>query len=229
MLRAIAWLGGVLFAGSQGYTVYFYLVVLAEPAPAGSSFLPAALVNLGLFSAFALHHSLLARAGAKRALTAALPARIERSLYVWIASLLWLSVCLWWRPVAGTVYAAEGLLRWALYGAQLVGVWLTIRGAGVIDSLELAGIRQASGEIVTTDFKVAGPFRFVRHPIYLGWLLMVFGAPLMTMNRLLFAVVSSTYLILAIPWEERSLVASFGDRYRSYQQQVRWRLLPGIW
>ena len=69
----------------------------------------------------------------------------------------------------------------------------------------------------------------VRHPIYLGWILIVFGSPLMTMSRLLFATISSAYLIVAIPWEERSLVEAFGDRYRTYQKQVRWRLLPWLW
>ena len=69
----------------------------------------------------------------------------------------------------------------------------------------------------------------VRHPLYLGWMLVVFGAPLMTANRLLFATISSGYLILAIPWEESSLVEGHGDRYRHYQRAVRWRVLPGVW
>jgi len=69
----------------------------------------------------------------------------------------------------------------------------------------------------------------VRHPIYLGWMLVVFGAPTMTTNRMLFAAVSSCYLLVAIPWEERSLVAEFGEAYRAYRRQVRWRILPGVW
>jgi protein-S-isoprenylcysteine O-methyltransferase Ste14 len=69
----------------------------------------------------------------------------------------------------------------------------------------------------------------VRHPIYLGWILLVFGAPLMTMSRLVMAVVSSAYLVMAIPWEERSLIESFGDRYREYQRRVTSRLIPYVW
>lgn len=213
----------------MGYTVYFYAVVLAEPASPTSASLPAILVNLGLFSAFAAHHSLLARAGVKRALAAALPKRAERTVYVWVASLLWLAVCLVWQPLPGLVYAVEGPLRWLLYGVQLLGIVLTSRGAAVIDPLELSGIRQAEGASGNDTFKVVGPFRFIRHPIYLGWLLIVFGGPWMTMNRLVFGLVSSTYLILAIPWEERSLIAAFGDRYRAYQREVPWRIIPGIW
>jgi protein-S-isoprenylcysteine O-methyltransferase Ste14 len=79
------------------------------------------------------------------------------------------------------------------------------------------------------EFRASGPFALVRHPIYLGWMLMVFATPVMTTTRLLFAVVSTTYLIVAIPWEEASLVAAFGERYRGYQRQVRSRLIPGVW
>ena len=74
-----------------------------------------------------------------------------------------------------------------------------------------------------------GPYRWVRHPIYLGWLLLVFGVPHMTATRLAFAAISSAYLVVAIPFEERSLVETFGDEYRRYQQAVRWRLVPGVW
>ncbi len=117
---------------------------------------------------------------------------------------------------------------WAA-AAQLLGLWLTARAAGLLDPLELAGIRQLQGQLRPVEFKVVGPFGLVRHPIYLGWMLMVFGAPFMTMSRLVMAVVSSTYLIVAIPWEERSLIDAFGDRYREYQRKVRWRLVPFLW
>jgi protein-S-isoprenylcysteine O-methyltransferase Ste14 len=98
-----------------------------------------------------------------------------------------------------------------------------------MNPLELAGIAQATGRQSTGTIQIVGPFRVVRHPIYLGWMLMVLLTPLMTANRLLFAVVSSAYLILAIPWEEKSLVEGHGDPYREYQRTVRWRVLPGIW
>jgi methanethiol S-methyltransferase len=150
-------------------------------------------------------------------------------VYVWVSSLLLLGVCLLWRPLPGVVYAAEGVMKWLLMGVQGLGVLLTWRGAAAVDPLELAGIRQARGEPSGAGLRIVGPFRFVRHPIYLGWILMVFGAPLMTTNRLVFAAVSSAYLISAIPWEEKSLVEAFGDPYRAYQRQVRWRLVPGLY
>jgi protein-S-isoprenylcysteine O-methyltransferase Ste14 len=76
---------------------------------------------------------------------------------------------------------------------------------------------------------VGGPYTWVRHPIYLGWVLLVFGAPAMTTGRLCFATVSTLYLIVAIPLEERSLTGEFGAAYARYRRQVRWRLIPGVW
>jgi protein-S-isoprenylcysteine O-methyltransferase Ste14 len=134
-----------------------------------------------------------------------------------------------WKLVAGLVYEVEGVGRWPLYALQLAGVHLIVRAAGFLDSLELAGIRQLQDRPRDTVFRTNGPFGLVRHPIYLGWILMTFAAPTMTMNRLMFAVITSGYLILAIPWEEKSLVRAFGDRYRVYQSIVRWRLIPGVW
>ena len=99
----------------------------------------------------------------------------------------------------------------------------------MLDPLELAGIRQAAGDTRAVAFKIVGPYHVVRHPIYLGWLLIVFGVPEMTWTRFEFAVVSSAYLVIAIPFEERSLVDTYGETYRAYQRDVRWRLVPGVW
>ena len=228
-MKLVAWLGGVAFIGSLGYLVYFYAVVLGSPAGDPESAVTSALIDTGLFAAFAWHHSLFARPRAKALVTRLVSPTAERSVYVWAASLLLLAVCALWRPVPGVVYQVDGFLRGVLYGVQAVGLLLTLRGAGVIDPLELAGIRQTTAKPSRDALRVVGPFRMVRHPIYLGWMLMVFGAPTMTANRLLFAAVSSLYLILAIPWEERSLVAAHGDQYRAYQKTVRWRVVPGIW
>ena len=108
-------------------------------------------------------------------------------------------------------------------------MWLTLRSAGVIDPLELAGIRQVLGPMRPPSFKVFGPYHRVQHPIYLAWALMTFGTPLMTGARLSFAVISTAYLMIAIPFEERSLIEVFGDEYRAYQARVRWRMLPGLY
>ncbi len=111
---------------------------------------------------------------------------------------------------------------------QLLGLWLTLAPpASSIRSSWRASGNCTAERSRPVEFKAVGPFGLVRHPIYLGWILMVFGSPLMTMSRLVMAVVSSAYLIVAIPWEERSLIEAFGDRYRNYQRHVRSRLLSG--
>lgn len=228
-MQAIRWLGCIAFVASLAYLVYFYGLVLSSPAGDASRVASNALIDAGLFTVFALHHSVFARAGIKQRLVTLLPPAIERTVYVWFASALLVGVCMLWQPVPGVMYSVDGFWRVVLYGLQAAGALLTIRGAGVIDPLELAGIRPATAHPSSDALRVVGPFRVIRHPIYLGWILMVFGAPTMTANRLLFASISSAYLILAIPWEERSLVAAHGDHYRAYQRAVRWRVVPGLW
>jgi protein-S-isoprenylcysteine O-methyltransferase Ste14 len=122
-----------------------------------------------------------------------------------------------------------GRRAWLLRGVQMFGLLLIARSAGVLDALELAGIRQVQGDVRASDLRIVGPYRWVRHPLYLGWMLFVFSGPAMSVDRLAFAVISTLYLLVAIPWEERSLVASLGDAYRAYKRQVRWRVLPFLY
>jgi protein-S-isoprenylcysteine O-methyltransferase Ste14 len=233
---AAAWCGAALFAASLTYFAYFYLVRLGSPAETPAEALAPAVLDVVLFSAFALHHSLFARTGAKAWIARRLPPGLERSLYVWLASLLFLAVCLLWQPLPGIAWHATGSPRWLLHGVQAAGVVLTLQSASRIDIWDLAGVRQAraarSGEersSTASTLEIAGPYRWLRHPIYLGWVLFVFGAPAMTASRLLFAAISTLYLVIAIPIEERSLSHEFGPAYGAYQRQVRWRLLPGVW
>jgi protein-S-isoprenylcysteine O-methyltransferase Ste14 len=105
-------------------------------------------------------------------------------------------------------------------------VGLTAWAVARIDALELAGIRPAT---TAPALQVDGPYRWVRHPVYLGWLLMVFGTAHLTRDRLAFAAISSSYLFLAVPWEERSLRQACGDAYARYEQQVKWRIIPFLY
>lgn len=227
-LRLFAIGGGILFAGSMAYGLHFYVTVLGREG--STEAVPRKLlVDIALFVLFASHHSALARGPIKRALSGVVPPAAERTLYVWIASGLWLLVLQGWQSLPGTLYAISGPGRFAGYAVQIAGVVLTLVGATAIRLFGLAGIDQASGGPAAGELRVGGPFRLVRHPIYLAWILMVCATPVMTFNRLVFAIVSSAYVIVAIPWEERSLIAMFGARYRAYQQRVRWHVLPGIW
>jgi protein-S-isoprenylcysteine O-methyltransferase Ste14 len=224
----MVWLGGAVFVVSLATTL-FALLFRMEPASAGTGAARAAAVDVLLFTVFALHHSVFARPSVKRRVIRVIPPHLERSLYVWVASLLLLGVLLWWEPLPGRAYRHEG---WAAVPHWLVvaaGVWLTARAAGIIDPLQLAGIRHVLGDTPPDRFQVVGPYHLVRHPIYLGWILIVFGIPDMTWTRFVFAAVSSAYLVAAIPFEERSLIETFGPAYVEYQRTVRWRVVPGVW
>jgi len=222
------WTGALLFALSLASFAALYGYLLRVPAPPAAEVWSAVVIDLGLFTIFALHHSIMARTGAKAWITRTVPGDLERSLYVWVASLMFLAVCWFWQPLPGVAWSIAAPVSWLMFGIQLAGIVLTERAARFIGVWELAGVRQARHD-QPVEFRVTGPFGLVRHPIYLGWILIVFGAPEMTYSRLLFAAISSTYLIVAIPWEEASLVEAFGEKYRAYQGQVRSRLLPGIW
>jgi protein-S-isoprenylcysteine O-methyltransferase Ste14 len=226
--RIIVWLGGAAFVISLAVTLVGFYVGM-QPAPAGADAAVAALVDTFLFSVFALHHSLFARSGIKRWMTTHVPPHLERSLYVWTASLLLIAVVASWRPLPGRVYHHDGWAAIPHWLVVLVGLWLTATATKVIDGLQLAGIRQGLRDGGNDGFQIVGPYHFIRHPIYLGWMLMVFGVPDLTWTRFVFAAVSSAYLIVAIPFEERSLIEAFGDTYKEYQRRVRWRVVPGIW
>jgi len=219
--------GALLFLLSLFSFAVMYLWRLRDPALDTGTTARDAVLNVALFTVFAMHHSLLARAGAKAWVKRQVPPNLERSVYVWIASLLFLAVCWLWRSLPGVIWQIRGP-GLALYLVQLAGVVLTIAAARIVGVWELAGVTQPDAA-KAIEFKADGPFGLVRHPIYLGWILMVFATPTMTSAQLLFAVVSTAYLVIAIPWEEALLVDTFGDKYRAYQQQMRWRLVPGLW
>jgi protein-S-isoprenylcysteine O-methyltransferase Ste14 len=228
----VAWAGAVGFAASLAWFAYCYAVRWGNPAASGS--VGAVLFDVALFSAFALHHSLFARAAVKDRIRRVVPPALERSTYTWVVSLLFVLVCWWWQPVSGVWYRLDGIWAVAGYSVQIAGVLLTLRGAGAIDFLDLAGVRavqqDASGAAPEhLPLQTRGMYRFVRHPLYFAWTLMVFGTPVMTATRATFAIVSTAYLVLAIHWEERALVELFGPAYIAYRQQVRWRMLPGIY
>lgn len=229
MRKAFAWTGALLFLLSLLSFVVVYGWRLRVPAPGSlTEAWRDALDNVILFTIFALHHSIMARTGAKAWITRFVPPDLERSLYVWIASALFLIVCWLWQPLPGIVWEVRPPVSYALVLVQLLGVALTLRAARIVGVWDLAGVKQPD-HTRPVEFTTDGPFGLVRHPIYLGWVVIVFATPIMTTSRLLFAVISTAYLVAAIPLEERSLVEAFGDKYRAYQHRMRWRLIPFIW
>jgi protein-S-isoprenylcysteine O-methyltransferase Ste14 len=172
-----------------------------------------------------LHHSLLARPWARRLVVRVLPDDLVRTSYVWIGSLLLIAMCVFWRPVGDILYHANGLPAVVLRVVQLLGVVIGALAVRRISVRELAGLTPAGS---VDELEYGGPYRLVRHPLYLGWVLFFFGASHMTGDRLLFAVVSTVYLIIAMPFEEAGLQRQFGERYLEYRRNVRWRLIPYI-
>jgi protein-S-isoprenylcysteine O-methyltransferase Ste14 len=246
-----------MFAASLAFFLYSYLVRFGRPATDPGVVVPVA-IDATLFTLFALHHSLFARplvkrwlfgvrAGSDRGQTEVEPGSdrgrsgvrpgsdlgltpLERPTYVWVASVLFIAVCAAWRPVPGELYHVTGVLALAAYAVHAAGIVLTARGSARLDVLDLAGVRAVSPSAAThVPLQTHGVYGFVRHPVYFAWVLMVIGTPHMTMTRLTFAVISTTYLAIAIPFEERGLLDVFGPEYREYQKQVRWRMIPGVY
>lgn len=229
VVKVVSWSGAIVFAGSMVYGIHAYLVTFGVPAPAGAGWPAPLAIDTVLFSLFALHHSVLARTGLKQRVSALAGRALERPLYVWIASLLFLVCCWAWQPLPGVLYTwPEG---WTAVprGLQWAGALVTLLAVRRLDALELAGLRRSRPDAPPRPLETHGLYRVVRHPIYLGWVLLMVGTPVMTFTRALFAGLSIAYVAAAVPFEERALVEVYGEDYRRYQRQVRARLLPGVY
>jgi protein-S-isoprenylcysteine O-methyltransferase Ste14 len=228
-IRLVSWTGALAFVASLAYGIRAYVVHFSDVAPAGSPWLGPAAVNLLLFTAFALHHSVLARTGIKQRVVRVVGAALERPLYIWLSSALFFLCCWLWLPLPGVLYAWPPSWEPWLVGVQWVGGAVTAVAARRLDVLALAGVRQPDANAPPRPLETSGLYGLVRHPIYFGWILLVLPAPVMTCTRAAFAFISIAYLVAAVPFEERGLVAMYGDAYRDYQRKVRARLVPGVY
>jgi protein-S-isoprenylcysteine O-methyltransferase Ste14 len=224
LARAYVVGGAIVFVVALAVGAWRFVTLGTDPGV--GSLATGLLINTLLFGAFGLHHSVLAREPIKAWVAAHVSPPLERPTYVWVASLLFVAVCLAWQPIPGTLYRLDGPWVFAAAALQLTGGALTLDAARRIDVLVLSGLKPEPAR--TDDLVAAGTYRFVRHPIYLGWVLLVWGDTVMTTGRLAFAAISTAYLVVAVPFEERSLRRRFSS-YAAYARQVRWRIVPGVY
>lgn len=208
------------------YAIWFVFTMDATP---GQVMLPLSerlLIDAGLLSLFALQHSIMARQFFKRAWTAIIPAVAERSTYVLFASLALLLMIRFWQPLLGPVWRVENPMGiMALRVLFFIGWGTVLVSTFLIDHFELFGLKQvwcffAGKEFKSLGFVTPGPYKFVRHPIYLGFVIAFWSTPTMTAGHLFFAIMTTAYILVAIQLEERDLTAFHGEQYRSYQKSV---------
>lgn len=195
-LLAVAW--SVLFLADV------HLLTTVD-GPAHLGVIGAALVDLTLLGAFAVHHSAMARPVAKRLLARSVPAAAERSTYVLAADVLLLLVLALWQPIGGDVWHLGAPWRAAVWAAYGLGWVVAITSTFMIDHWELVGLRQAAGRDRPTQFRVRWLYVLVRHPLMLGLLVAFWASPTMSRGHLLFAAAATGYIAIGIRLEERDL------------------------
>jgi methanethiol S-methyltransferase len=197
------------------------------------SFFPALVIDALLLLMFAVQHSIMARPAFKEVLTRFIPAAAERSTYVLCSSLLLIALFAFWQPIGGVVWnVTEPVIRNALNAVFGFGFALVFVATLLINHLDLFGLRQvalylARKPYTYLEFRTPLFYRYVRHPLYVGWLIAFWATPTMTGAHLLFAVLTSAYILTAIRWEERDLVIVHGSKYQDYQQRVP-KLIPSL-
>jgi protein-S-isoprenylcysteine O-methyltransferase Ste14 len=185
----------------------------------------ALLIDLALVAIFGIQHSVMARPAFKRWWTRIVPESAERSTYVLLSSLALILLMVFWQPMGGmvwTVMSAPG--RIAMYGAFAFGWGLLLLSTFLISHFDLFGLRQVWLQLLgkpyqPVSFRMPMLYRHVRHPLYVGWLFSIWATPTMTVTHLVFAIATTAYILIAIPFEERDLIAEHPE-YAEYRRRV---------
>ncbi|MCP3460750.1 methanethiol S-methyltransferase [Bradyrhizobium sp. CCGUVB23] len=192
-------------------------------------------INTLLMALFAIQHTGMARKWFKNRWTRYVPNYIERSTYVLIASLCLMLLFWQWRPLPAVIWHVEDPDVSVMIGTlSFIGWTLVFASTFLIDHFELFGLRHVIANlrgrgIAAQQFRTPLYYKFVRHPIYLGFIIAFWAAPVMTIGHLLFAAVTTTYIFVGIFFEEQDLLQLFGEQYGQYKKQVSmlipWRKL----
>lgn len=219
LLYAVGFIGG-------------FLTPTQLDGPRQDSLAAALAIDGGLLALFALQHSGMARAGFKQWLTRFIPTEAERSTYGLLSCAALLLLFWQWRPLGGVLWEVTDEAALAVVYAAFATGWLTVLGTTfLINHFDLFGLRQVwlafrGVPYTPLRFTMPGPYRLVRHPLYVGWLTVFWAAPTMTAAHVLFAAGTTAYILAAIRWEERDLVAAYPE-YAAYRQRVP-MLLPQL-
>ncbi|WP_257557233.1 methanethiol S-methyltransferase [Sphingobium sp. CFD-2] len=233
-MKRLAFLSFSAIAYAVFLSTFLYLIAFVAGLPilpksvdhgGGAPVIIAVLVDLLLITAFALQHSIMARPGFKRLWTMLVPEPIERSIYVLAASLALILLFMLWQPVPDVLWRVGGggaVLLWAVFG---LGWLIVLLSTFLISHFELFGLKQSWDHVHGRARRLAvfrTPFfyRLVRHPLYSGFFIAFWATPYMTLGHLMFATGMSTFMLVAIRFEERDLVGTFGEDYVRYRART---------
>ncbi len=196
-----------------------------DSPPVGSR-APSLLIDLGLLTLFALQHSGMARPAFKRWITRIVPEAVERSTYVLAASIALLILFVFWQPLGGQIWSVQRTWAVILLNSICFCGWLLVLvSTFLINHFDLFGLRQVvaffkATECSAVEFSARGPYRLVRHPLYVGFIVAFWATPTMTATHLLFALITTLYILVGIRLEERDLVDALGEPYRQYRRRI---------
>jgi protein-S-isoprenylcysteine O-methyltransferase Ste14 len=183
-------------------------------------------IDGALLAIFALQHSIMARPWFKRVWTRIVPEAVERSTYVLFSSIALLLVFWQWQPIGGVIWdTGDGPARMVVLGIYAIGLLVVLLSTFLINHFDLFGLRQVwlylfGRPYTELEFRTPFLYRFVRHPLYVGWMLTFWAAPVMTAAHLFFAILTTVYMLVAIRFEEADLVRAHGAKYERYRREV---------